>query len=236
MRFLLHNCESIENIGVFLARHNISDFSITERRDGTLLEISDDSLSVAERAALSLHFNFYDIFVWSEKGVENIALWEQPARVVDMVEALRRFFPIGHAEALATIEAKGFLIGGAAGYATFKPLYTLRKYKPVFAELPGWQKTYVNWNGQGEDLYLFAPGPGQGTRIILIDDILETGNSLQAATELLAEAGAEVVGAFYLVDASTPEVREQFDFPIRSLLRYYDLFGNQPIEVEQLSR
>jgi adenine phosphoribosyltransferase len=225
----------MENIDNFLKRHGITDFSLRKDADITVLDIDDRGLAQKQRAALQLHFNFYDIFVWSEQGVENIALWEQPARVVDMVEAMRRFFPIGYAEALATVEAKGFLIGGAAGYATFKPLYTVRKYKPLFAGLPGWRKRYTTWNGQEEEFYLFAPGPGEGKRLLLIDDVLETGNSLAAAVDLLAEAGAEVVGAFYLIDAATPEVRGQFKFPIRSLLRYHDLFGNQPIEIEQLS-
>lgn len=235
MRFKLYNCESMENISQFLKRHGIEDFSLDKKNGVTLLEIDDQKLRGKQKAALNLHFNFYDIFVWSEQGVENIALWEQPARVVDMVEAMRRFFPIGFAEALATVEAKGFLIGGAAGYATFKSLYTVRKFKPIFEGLPGWRKRFTTWNGQEEELYLFAPGPGDGRRLLLIDDVLETGNSLQAAVELLTEAGAEVVGAFYLVDAATPQVREQFSFPIRSLLRYHDLFGNQPIEIEQLS-
>jgi len=84
----------------------------------------------------------------------------------------------------------------------------------------------VNWRGEEESLFLFDAGHFTGSRALFVDDVLETGNSMQAAVELFQAFGIVVTGAFFLFDAATPEVRERFSFPIRSLIRRHGLLGN----------
>ena len=57
-------------------------------------------------------------------------------------------------------------------------------------------------------------------RVLVIDDILDTGASLAAGVELLAGEGIEVIGAFYLLNAGSDEALSQFRFPIRETLRH----------------
>jgi adenine/guanine phosphoribosyltransferase-like PRPP-binding protein len=105
----------------------------------------------------------------------------------------------------------------------------VRKYRDAFAKCLGWTASYRNWRGYDERLWLQdLPWLADlsGARALFVDDVMETGSSLEACTSLLASAHIATVGAMYLFDVSEPGVRERFDFPIRSLLRLSDLRAN----------
>ncbi len=79
-------------------------------------------------------------------------------------------------------------------------------------------------------VYIYLNIVSLGKRLFFLDDIIETGNSLKAAERMLEKHGIEIIGAFYLMDASTKEIRNSFNFPIRSLLRFDDIFDNNSIK------
>jgi len=216
---------TVENL---LQKNGYLDYSIQETPLGLQLELPDHSYTKDELDAARRHFSFYDLFQWSEKGIENVVLWEKPDCVAPMLEEFTSLFGSISFDVLTTIEARGFILGGMLVGPTKKPLITIRKHKKIFEALPGYKQTYTNWQGEKENLYLFESNFGPA-KAVFVDDILETGASLQGAVELLAQEQISLVGAFYLVDASKPEIREQFDFPIRSLLRFDQLKANQPV-------
>jgi adenine/guanine phosphoribosyltransferase-like PRPP-binding protein len=60
-----------------------------------------------------------------------------------------------------------------------------------------------NGDGWARRLRLSLPGEGsvfQGERVILVDDLVATGGTAQAAVKLLKGIGAEVLAACFIID------------------------------------
>ena len=228
MKLFISSYSTKTAVEILLHNNGYKEYSLSETPLGLQLQLPDQAYTPAELKAAKRHFSFYDLFLWSEKGIENVVLWEKPECVGPMIEEFATFFESVSFDLLTTIEARGFIMGGMFVGPMQKPLITIRKHKKIFEALPGYKQTYTNWKGEKENLYLFESNFGPA-KAIFMDDILETGASLQGAVDLLAQEQISVIGAFYLVDASKSEVREQFDFPIHSLLRFDGLKENQPV-------
>ena len=60
--------------------------------------------------------------------------------------------------------------------------------------------------------------PGQ--RVVIIDDLLATGGTLQAAIKLLRKTGANIIGAAALIELKNLKGREKIDVPLFSAITY----------------
>jgi adenine phosphoribosyltransferase len=97
----------------------------------------------------------------------------------------------GPVDAVAGVEARGFLLAAAAAYASGVGTLAVRKA----GKLPGevLRESYdLEYGEAAIELH-----PGQlpaGSRVLLLDDVLATGGTLEAAARLLERAGYEVAG------------------------------------------
>lgn len=98
---------------------------------------------------------------------------------------------------VAGIEARGFILGGAVSHQLSLGFIPVRK------------KGKLPWETIGEDYALeygtdrveiHADAVTKGDRVLLIDDLIATGGTAQAAVNLMRRAGAEVVGASFIID------------------------------------
>ncbi|WP_247829158.1 adenine phosphoribosyltransferase [Arthrobacter antioxidans] len=107
-----------------------------------------------------------------------------------VVDALAEAFA-GQFDAVAGVEARGFLLAAAVGYATGTGVVTIRKA----GKLPRavYRESYDLEYGQAS-LEIHRSDLPAGTRVLLLDDVLATGGTLVAAGALLEQAGAVVVG------------------------------------------
>jgi len=185
-------------------------------------------LPAEELSAVRRHLSFMDLLGWVANGMEDVAFWDKPERWEDALGQLDGFFPPGAYDSVTTIEARGFVLAGVQAYRQHKPLIPVRKFREAFAALRGRRVPYVNWRGHADELWLQEMQAVEGRSVLFIDDVFETGNSMDAALTLLRAAGAQMVGAWFVYDASEPGVRERFGFPIRSLLRSQGLRQNTP--------
>jgi adenine phosphoribosyltransferase len=60
--------------------------------------------------------------------------------------------------------------------------------------------------------------PGQ--RVVVLDDLLATGGTLQAAIALLRQVGAEVTGAACIIELAFLKGRENLDVPVTTMVSY----------------
>ena len=99
-------------------------------------------------------------------------------------------------DAIAAIEARGFLFAAPFAYNTGIHLIPIRKK----GKLPGitLSKKYALEYGQAEIEVHSADIP-RGKRVLIIDDLIATGGTLSAARSLLIEGGAEVPEIFGIV-------------------------------------
>jgi adenine phosphoribosyltransferase len=60
----------------------------------------------------------------------------------------------------------------------------------------------------------------RGDRVVVLDDLLATGGTLNAAAELLRKMGAEVVGSACLIELAFLNGRAKLSIPFDSLVVY----------------
>lgn len=98
---------------------------------------------------------------------------------------------LGSFDAVAGIEARGFLLASAAAYVTGTGVLAVRKS----GKLPGSLLTEHYGLEYADDALEMAPGTlAAGSRVLLLDDVLATGGSLNAAARLLDRAGYPLAG------------------------------------------
>ena len=99
------------------------------------------------------------------------------------------------------IESRGFIIGAPVAYLLGVGFVPVRKKGKLPAETIGhdYQLEY------GADrIEIHTDAIGRGERVLLVDDLLATGGTAEAAATLIGKMGAEVVECCFIVDL--PEV------------------------------
>lgn len=100
-------------------------------------------------------------------------------------------------ELVAGIEARGFIVASALGYALGLGKLMLRKA----GKLPGGCIGVDYSLEYGEDRIEMHEGAvSAGQKVVLVDDLLATGGTALAASQLLRGAGAELSHALFLID------------------------------------
>jgi adenine phosphoribosyltransferase len=125
------------------------------------------------------------------------------------VEALAQPYREDGVTHVAGIEARGFVLGGAAAAALDVGFVALRK---AAGHLPGdvlTEATEDDYKGEAGELRLQAKVLPLGARVIVVDDWFETGSQFRAARALLERAGAAVIGASVVVDETDPMLRPE---------------------------
>lgn len=98
---------------------------------------------------------------------------------------------------VAGIEARGFILGGAVAHQLSAGFIPVRKKGKLPAETL--RQTYALEYGTDEvEIHVDAVKPGE--TVLLIDDLIATGGTAEAAIQLLRRAGADIVGAAFVID------------------------------------
>jgi adenine phosphoribosyltransferase len=123
----------------------------------------------------------------------------------------------GQFDAVAGVEARGFLLSAAAAYASGTGVVTVRKK----GKLP--RKTisedYTLEYGTAT-LEIHADDLMPGSRVLILDDVLATGGTLGAACRLFERAGVQVAGFGVVLELSALRGRSALaGHRIRSLVR-----------------
>ena len=116
------------------------------------------------------------------------------------------------------IESRGFIVGSALATRQRLGFVPIRKS----GKLPGnvLKADYTLEYGEDEleiQIDAFEGNP----RVLLIDDLLATGGTVNASTELIEKAGGQLVGCGFIIELNELNGRENVpNVPIRSLIRY----------------
>lgn len=100
-------------------------------------------------------------------------------------------------EAVAGIEARGFILGGAVADRLGCAFVPIRKK----GKLPGKAIGQDYELEYGVDVIeIHEDAVRRGARVLLVDDLIATGGTAEAAAKLLARVGAKLVGAAFVID------------------------------------
>lgn len=100
-------------------------------------------------------------------------------------------------EKVAGIEARGFILGGAVAHQLSAGFLPVRKKGKLPAETL--RQTYALEYGQDE-VEIHVDALKAGDSVLLVDDLIATGGTAEAAITLLRRAGANVIGAAFVID------------------------------------
>ena len=115
------------------------------------------------------------------------------AAIAQLVEPYRTE-PI---DAVAGIEARGFILGGAVADRLGCGFIPVRKKGKLPAETVG-QDYELEYGTDTIEIHADAVKPGE--RILIVDDLIATGGTAEAAVKLIRRIGGEIVGAALVID------------------------------------
>jgi adenine phosphoribosyltransferase len=98
---------------------------------------------------------------------------------------------------VAGIEARGFIMGGALAYLVGVGFVPIRKQGKLPAETIG-QDYELEYGTDRIEIHVDAIK--QGERILVVDDLIATGGTAEAAVKLIQEVGGEIVECCFVID------------------------------------
>ena len=119
-----------------------------------------------------------------------------PAAFAEAIAALTSPFEAARVDAVAAIESRGFLFGGGVAGLLNAALVPLRK--PGKLPAATLSEDYELEYGTAS-LEVHTDALARGRRILIVDDVLATGGTAEAAFRLCRQLGAEVVGFSFLL-------------------------------------
>ena len=171
--------------------------------------------------AIDLKTRVREVPDWPEPGVgfkdvspllrDPEALGQTITQLADWTREQRPDFVLG-------AEARGFILGAAIAKEVpcgFVPARRPGKLPPETVSA-----TYALEYGQNA-LELNADAIGDGARVVVHDDVLATGGTVEAIAGLVEQLGGEVVGACFILELTFLNGRDKLgDWPVHALLAY----------------
>tara|TARA_A100001011_G_C14298675_1_gene839707 strand:+ start:67 stop:594 length:528 start_codon:yes stop_codon:yes gene_type:complete len=120
---------------------------------------------------------------------------------------------------IAAIESRGFVFASAVSYLTKKSFVLLRKKN----KLPGERHTVDFKLEYGEaTIEMHKDSVTKGEKILIIDDLIATGGTAEAAGKLIELSGGKVAGFIFVINL--------FDLPGNELLKKKSYFTESLLE------
>jgi adenine phosphoribosyltransferase len=134
------------------------------------------------------------------------------------VEQLAALVEPSSYDVVCGIESRGFIFGTALAMRVGKGFVPIRKP----GKLP-WQTASQSYELEyGTDtIEIHVDGVKQGQRVLLVDDLLATGGTMDAAVKLVRAIGGNVVACIFVIELVFLRGRQRLgDVAVHSLVKY----------------
>jgi len=121
-------------------------------------------------------------------------------------------------DVVASIESRGLIVGSALAFELGVGVVPVRKAGKLPHET--YSATYTLEYGQDTlEIHKDAVTPGQ--RVLLVDDLLATGGTMEATIRLIEQCGGKIVELAFLIELTALKGRERLaPHPVISLIQY----------------
>ena len=171
--------------------------------------------------AIDLKTRVREVPDWPEPGVgfkDVSPLLRDPDALAQAVDTLAGWSRERQPDFVLGAEARGFILGAAIAKDVpcgFVPARRPGKLPPETVSA-----TYALEYGQNA-LELNADAIGDGARVVIHDDVLATGGTVEAIAGLVEQLGGEVVGVCFVIELGFLGGRDRLTrYPLFSLLAY----------------
>ncbi len=115
-------------------------------------------------------------------------------------------------------ESRGFVFGAPIAYNMHKPFVLIRKKGKLPCETVS-QKYDLEYGSAEIEMHKDSIKPGQ--KVVLVDDLIATGGTIEAAAELVESLGGVVVKIIFLMELAGLKGRERLKkYNVDSVIRY----------------
>lgn len=134
------------------------------------------------------------------------------------IEELQKLLDGVEFDVLAGAESRGFIFGMPIAYNLKKPFVLVRKKGKLPRETV--EMSYdLEYGSATIEMHKDSIKPGQ--KVVLIDDLIATGGTIEAAAKLVEELGGEVVKIIFLMELAGLEGRKKLEkYDVASVICY----------------
>ncbi|MDO4632630.1 MAG: adenine phosphoribosyltransferase [Eubacteriales bacterium] len=121
-------------------------------------------------------------------------------------------------DVIAGTESRGFIFGAPIAYNLHKPFVLIRKKGKLPCETIS-EKYDLEYGSAEIEMHKDAIRPGQ--RVVIIDDLLATGGTVEACNKLVKQLGGVVAKNVFLIELAGLKGREKLaDYDVESVICY----------------
>ena len=157
---------------------------------------------------------------YPKKGVEFkdvLGIIQEPMIFKELILKMSSSRIIKNAEAIISIDARGFIFGSAISLQASKPMIVARKPGKLPGELV--ENNYTLEYGKNS-LSIQKKALHKYKSYAIVDDLLATGGTVNCVAKILEQYNKEVLGILVVVELIKLEGKLELDIPIESLITY----------------
>ncbi len=131
------------------------------------------------------------------------------------IDELQKLVSPDDYDVVCGVESRGFIFGTALALSVGKGFVPIRKP----GKLP-WKTASESYELEyGTDtIEIHVDAIDHGSRMLMVDDLLATGGTMEAANKLVRKIGGEPVASIFVLELDFLEGRKRLDVPTHSLL------------------
>ena len=157
---------------------------------------------------------------YPKKGIEFkdvLGIIQEPKLFNELILKMSSSQIIKNAEAIISIDARGFIFGSAISLLASKPMIVARKPGKLPGELV--EKNYSLEYGENT-LSIQKKALMKYSSYAIVDDLLATGGTVNCVSKILESNNKEVVGILVVIELLKLEGKLKLNFPIESSITF----------------
>ena len=134
------------------------------------------------------------------------------------IDSIQELLKDTEVDLIAGTESRGFIFGMPVAYNLHKPFVPVRKKGKLPCETIS-QEYDLEYGSAEIEMHKDAVKPGQ--KVVVIDDLIATGGTVEAAVKMIEKLGGEVVKIIFLMELAGLTGRERLkDYDVESVICY----------------
>ncbi|MDO4454880.1 MAG: adenine phosphoribosyltransferase [Eubacteriales bacterium] len=136
----------------------------------------------------------------------------------EAIDAMQELIGDTEVDVIAGTESRGFIFGMPIAYNLHRPFVPIRKKGKLPCETIS-EKYDLEYGTAEIEIHKDAIKPGQ--KVVLVDDLIATGGTVEAAIKMIERLGGEVVKVVFLIELAGLKGRERLkNYNVESVIRY----------------